>query len=370
MVKHPLIAQFALATLLLSAVAPGETRDLLYIATPDAAQKSDAGAGVLIFDIGAGHKFVRRIELPVFAEGVRGFCANAATHRAFYTTTNRTLGCLDLETDKIVWEKKYPAGCDRAAITPDGKKLYVPTGWWVGDGGSEWFVVDASNGEVLKHLPVRKNAHNTVMGLDGRFVYGGYETTLMVVRTEDDKVVKEISPIGESGVFPFTVDSRDRFAFVCLGKHIGFDVADLASGKVLHRVLAGDGTLNRRTHGAGLTPDEKELWISDQDGRRLYVFDATKMPPVEKTSVALSAGGHGWITFSLDGRHAWSHTPDVIDAATKKIVATLKDEKGNPVSSSKFFEAVFVDGKVARVSDQFGVGRAKQMGGEAAPRVP
>lgn len=346
------------ATLLLADFAHAADRDFLYVATPDAAQKGASGAGVLIFDIADGHKFVRRLDLPIFEEGVRGFCANATTHRAFYTTTNRTLGCLDLETDKVVWEKKYPAGCDRAAITPDGKKLYVPTGWWVGAGGSEWFVVDAANGEVLKHLPVRNNSHNTVMGLDGRFVYGGYETTLMVVRTSDDTVVKEIAPIGESGVFPFTVDSRDRFAFVCLGKHIGFDVADLATGKVIHRVFARDGTLQRRTHGAGLTPDEKELWISDQEGRRLYVFDSTKMPPVEKTSVELTAGGHGWISFSLDGRYAWSHTPDVIDAATKKIVATLRDEKGQPVSSSKFFEAVFVDGKVVRVSDQFGVGRA------------
>ena len=52
------------------------------------------------------------------------------------------------------------------------------------------------------------------------------------------------------------------------------------------------------------------------------------------------------------------HTPDVIDTKTRKIVATLKDEHGAPVCSSKFFEADFRDGKVVRVSDQFGVGRA------------
>ena len=348
----------AIALIFLAASARAEDKHLLYLASPDGAQQGGSGTGVLIFDIDAGHKFVRRIDIPSFAEGVRGFCPNAATHRAYYSTTSHTLGCLDLETGAVVWEKRYATGCDRAAITPDGKKLYVPTGWWIGEGVSEWFVVDAASGEITKHLPVKSNAHNTVMGLDGKFVYGGSVTTLTVFRTSDDSVVKEIAPIGESGVFPFTVNARGTLAFVCLGKHVGFDVADLTSGKVIHRVLAGDGNITHRTHGAALTPDEKELWISDQDGKRLYIFDATQMPPKETDHVDLSIAGHGWVTFDVAGRHAYCHTPDVIDAKTRKIVTTLKDEHGQPVCSSKFFEAIFRDGKVTAVSDQFGVGRA------------
>jgi hypothetical protein len=333
-------------------------KHFLYVATPDAAQPEETNAGVLIFDINNGHRFVRRVDIPVFKEGIRGFCANAATHRGYYTTTNHLLGCLDLATDKVLWEKRYEVGCDRAAITPDGKKLYVPTGWWLRGEKSGWLVVDGATGDVLKHLRVGDQAHNTVMSLDGSLVFGGTETMLTTIRTSDDTVVRQISPIGESGVFPFTVNSRHTLAFVCLGQHVGVDIADLESGKVLHRVLAANGTLNRRTHGAALTPDERELWLSDQGGKRLYIFDATVMPPVEKDHLDLSAGGHGWITFSLDGRFAWCHTPDVIDTKTRQIVATLKDENGHPVSSSKFFEAVFRDGRLLQVGDQFGVGRA------------
>ena len=333
-------------------------KHLLYMSSPDGSQPNGSGNGVLIFDIDDGHKFVRRIDVPIFKEGIRGFCPNAKTHRAYYSTTNHTLGCLDLETDKIVWEKKYPSGCDRVAVTPDGRKLYVPSGWWVGEGSSEWFVVDAETGEITKHIPVRSHSHNTVMGLDGRFVYCGSDTTLTVIRTSDDTVVKEITPIGESGVFPLTVNSAGTLVFVCLGKHVGVDIADPINGKILHRIFAGDGNLNRRTHGAGLTPDEKELWLSDQGGNRLYIFDATQMPPVETGHVDLTTGGHGWITFSLDGRYAWCHTPDIIDTKTRRIVGTFKDEQGKSVCSSKFFEAVFQDGKVTAVGDQFGVGRA------------
>jgi hypothetical protein len=84
------------------------------------------------------------------------------------------------------------------------------------------------------------------------------------------------------------------------------------------------------------------------------------MPPVEKAHIDLSEGGHGWITFSIDGKYAWCHTPDVIDARTRQIIATLKDDASRPVSSSKFFETIWRDGKLAGVGDQFGVGRVHQ----------
>ena len=164
--------------------------------------------------------------------------------------------------------------------------------------------------------------------------------------------------MGESGVFPFTVDSRNHFAYVCLGKHVGFDVVDLRTSAVPHRVLAGDEPIPHRTHGAALTPDETELWISDQEGKKLFIFDTTQRLPKQTGHVELTQGGHGWVTFSLDGRYAWCHTPDVIDARTRKIVATLQDENGKPVCGSKFIEVHFRDGKVADMGDQFGLGRA------------
>ena len=89
-------------------------------------------------------------------------------------------------------------------------------------------------------------------------------------------------------MFPYTIDRRaERYAFVCLGKHVGFDVVDLEQGKPIHRVLAGEAPIAHRTHGAGLTPDETELWISDQVGKKLFIFDATQMPPKAKGPVSI-----------------------------------------------------------------------------------
>src|SRR5207237_9601061 len=118
----------------------------------------------------------------------------------------------------------------------------------------------------------------------------------------------EIYRIGWSRVFPFTVKSAGSRGYVCLGNMVGFDIADLSSGEVIGRVVAENPTKatpqRRRTHGAGLTPDEKELWISDQADNALYVFDNTVEPPKQMQRIDVHNAQHGWVAFSLDGKYA------------------------------------------------------------------
>lgn len=341
------------------ASAESETKRYLYMSTPDGAQKEGRakGAGILIFDIDDGHKLVRRIEIPIFAEGLRGFAGNLKTHRVFYSSTNRRVGAFDLESEKVVWENTYPAGADRSSVTLDGKKVYVPTGWWYSGADSGLLVVNGETGELIKRITVGPQAHNSIVSLDGKRLYLGTRTMLSIFDTKDESLIRHIKDVGERGIFPYTFDSRQETGYICLGNHVGFDVVNLETGEKLHRVMATDVPIEHRTHGAGLTPDETELWISDQRGEKLYIFDATKSPPVETGSVELSQGGHGWVNFSMDGKYAWSHTPDVYDVKTKKLVATLRDEDGTPISGSKYLEIHFRDGKVVAMGNEFGLGR-------------
>ena len=110
------------------------------------------------------------------------------------------------------------------------------------------------------------------------------------------------------------------------------------------------------SHGIGLTPDEKELWVADAYNERVHVFDATVMPPRQVASIKLR-GEPGWVTFTLDGRYAYPSTGDVIDTATRKIVAELTDEHGAGVQSEKLLEIDVRDGEPVRTGDQFGLGR-------------
>ena len=356
-----LVAILALfsVSLTTSALAQSETKRYLYLSTPDDAQRVGRadGAGILIYDIDNGHELVRRIDIPVFEEGLRGFAASLINHAAYYSTTHRRVGAFDLESEEIVWEHTYPNGADRSSITMDGSKVYVPTGWWYIGPDSGMLVLDARDGKLLNKIADSPRAHNSIVSLDGRRLYLGSETTLSVYDTADDKRLMQIQEVGEAAIFPFTINSAQTIAYVCLFDHIGFDVVDLTTGQAIHRVLADDGNILHRTHGVALTPDETELWISDQVGNKLFYYDATVMPPVQKGQLELTQGGHGWVTFSLDGKYAWTHTPDVFDVATKQKIATLRDENGRPVSGSKYFEVHFRDGKVVEVGNEFGLGR-------------
>ncbi len=330
----------------------------LYVATPDGAQmETGSGKGLLIFDIDAGFKFVRRIANESFSAGARGLTGCAATHSLYYSTTAQGMGRFDLETERTIWERRYSGGCDRSSAMLDGSKIFAPTGWWEKPDDGGFLVIDGTSGEELRRIKVGPGAHNSIMSLDGKRLYLGTVTTLTIFDPADEHVIKQITDVGESGVFPYTIDTKQRYAFVCLGQHVGFDVVDLEQGKAIHRVLAGDSPIAHRTHGAALTPDESELWISDQDGKKLFIFDATQMPPASKGHVELSVGGHGWVNFSLDGRFAWNHTSEVFDAQTKKQIATLRDETGKPLGSSKLIEVQMQSGKVVRVSSEFGLGR-------------
>lgn len=335
----------------------------LYMTSPDGAQQEGrSGTGILVFDIDDGHKFVKRIDMPVFEETLRGFTGCTATGKLYYSTHQGTLGCFDPETEKVVWESKFKMGCDRSCITPDGKRIYVPTGWWFQTEDSGFIVVDASDGKQIDQIRVGKQAHNSIASLDGQFVYLGTQTKLTQFRAEDGHPVQEIAPVGESGVFPYCIDSKNRWAFVCLGQHVGVDVVDLEAGAVTSRVFATDPQtgkkIGHRTHGAGMTPDETELWVSDQEGKKLFIFDITVRPPKAKGHVELSMGGHGWVTFSLDGKYAYSHTPDIFDVKTRQKVATLKAPDGKDFASSKFIEVQMRGGKVERIGNEFGLGRA------------
>ena len=95
------------------------------------------------------------------------------------------------------------------------------------------------------------------------------------------------------------------------------------------------------SHGIGLTPDETELWLCDGHNKPMHVFDDT-VDAAEADRPPLKVRDQpGWITFSIDGKHAYPSTGEVFDTRTKKLVATLDDETGRQVGSEKLLEVVF-----------------------------
>jgi DNA-binding beta-propeller fold protein YncE len=337
-------------------------RRLLYVVSPGIRNYLEfGGAGILVFDIDDGHRFVRRIETPASREAspdnIKGVCANATTGRLYFTTRSK-LYCLDLVNDRIVWERAPAEGTDRMSLTPDGRFLYVPS-----LEKDVWNVFDAHTGDPVAQLETKSGAHNTVVSRDGRWMYlGGLKSPfLFIADTTTHKVVRQAGPLS-GAVRPFTVNGRSTRAYVCVNELLGFEVLDLERGTVLHRVTVEGferGVVKRHgcpSHGVGLTPDEREVWVVDAANQRLHIFDNTVAPPKQRESLAVREQP-GWITFSLDGRLAYPSTGEVIDVASRRTVASLTDGQGREVHSEKMVEIHFRGERPVAVGDQFGVGR-------------
>jgi len=344
-------------------IPAADSHHLLYVASPGIRNYVEyGGVGILVFDIDNGYKFVRRIstwDVPEGkkAENVKGIAASAKTGIVYVTSLDSMIA-IDAVTGKQLWNKTYAGGCDRMAISPDGKVLYVPE-----LEGPAWHVVNAATGEVITTIDTNSGSHNTIWSADGSHVYlAGLKSRLLsVADAKTNRVAKTVGPF-ENVIRPFTVNGSNSLVFVNVNGLLGFEVGDLHTGKKLYHVeVQGykQGPVKRHgcpSHGIALTPDEKELWLADCANSAIHVFDSTVMPPKQLTTIK-ARDCVGWVSFSMDGKFAYSSTGEIIDVATKKVIASLRDENGHEVQSEKVLDLVIENGKVVRAGNQFGVGK-------------
>lgn len=338
-------------------------RHLLYAAVPGVRNYTEfGGTGVLVFDIANGHRFVKRIatfDVPAgqAPDNVKGVALNAHTN-VLYVTTTRRMAAIDLNTERMLWNREYEGGCDRMALSPDGTIIYLPS-----LEGPHWHAVDARTGDVIAKVVTDSGAHNTIYGADGREVYlAGLASPLLdVADPRTHTISKRVGPFSNV-IRPFTVNRAQTLCFVNVNGLLGFEIGDLRSGKMLHRVeVKGyqQGPVKRHgcpSHGVGLTPDESEVWVADAANSSVHIFGADVMPPRQLASIRLR-DQPGWITFSMDGRYAYPSTGEIIDVKTRRIVTALTDEQGRAVQSEKMVEAMYKSGRLVGAGDQFGVGR-------------
>jgi hypothetical protein len=220
-----------------AAAGPLAERRLLYIAQPGIRNYLQyGGIGVLVYDIDAGHKFVKRI--PTWplkagqnAENVKGVAASARTGR-LYVSTIRRMACIDLVSEQMVWDRELEGGCDRMSISPDGALLYVPS-----FEGPHWNVVNGATGDTVAKIVLNSAAHNTVYALDGSRVYmaGLKSPVLSIADTKTHTVTGGVGPFSAS-VRPFTVNGAQTMCYVNVNELLGFEIGDIRTRKMLHRV--------------------------------------------------------------------------------------------------------------------------------------
>jgi YVTN family beta-propeller protein len=313
-----LTAMAVIATCLVPVESPRSVQKL-YVA-------NSAGTDLHVID-SATNRVIRRVEV---GPEPHGLCATASGDRMFVTIENTTgdegeLLWLDPATDTVTKRLKIGPRPNQPACTPDGKLVYVPCD------DASWWVIDAETALVVKKIATGGRPHNTLVSPDGRQMYlgpkGSYHVLIADVATH--RLVGEIPTSDAPRPLALSKDGKRLYANV--DTLIGFEILDVEKRKLVRRVEAEvPAELLRvasRSHGIGLRPDEKELWMCDVFHDRTYVFDLTTDPPRQTDTIKMKGGGY-WMCFSPVGRFCFiseriGDTVAVLDTTTKETIARI-----------------------------------------------
>jgi len=299
-----------------------------------------------VYDMDNNFALVKSVSMPqtkiVAALGIRGAVASAATNMLYVSYGSGSGGNMlkyNLLTDQVVWSRTYPFGIDSMSISPDGTKIYMPTGEGAYTQGV-WEVLDANTGNVIGSINSGgRGPHNTTTNLSGTHIYMGprYSGYLVLGDTNSLSVIRNIGPVTPATVRPFAIDMQENYAYITVSDNVGFYVANINTGQILYWVCPPgycwtSGPFNNISgvsHGISLSPDGKELYVLDLPYNRVHVFNVTGLPnsaPVDAADIALSCtlSGEGWLQHSRDGRFVFvGDCGDVINTATRQVVANI-----------------------------------------------
>jgi DNA-binding beta-propeller fold protein YncE len=333
---------------------------------------------IWVYDIDHHNRLVETINVPQVVNS-HGIVASPVTGRLYVSyggeggsAGNGSMLAYDLRRNRVIWVRHYATGIDSMAITPNGRTIYMPQGEAPGNTSRSWSVINAATGAVTGAIRAGLRPHNTIMSLDGKFVYLGAVASpyLDVASTARNRVVKQIGPLhGPGAGRPFTINGSQTLAFNTATSFLGFQVSSIRTGKVLYTVAPSGFTWNSRTfggggrtpdHGISLSPDEHELYLIDAPNGYVHVFDVSGLPAAPPRDVANIKLAHpppvdGWLQHSRDGRYVYvGLAGDVIDTKTRKIVAFLPAlqrtadfleidwRAGRPVSSTSRYGTGYV----------------------------
>jgi len=254
----------------------------------------------------------------------------------FSSEAEQTLHVVDgksLQTTKKIPLTGRP---NNISISKDGARVYV--GIVSSPGAVD--VIDTRTLERVKSIPMKGGIHNVYVTPDGKYlVAGSIAGRLMTVVAA--KTDEPLWTLFEEGVRPMTFevnpDGSTRRIFVQLSEVHGFAIVDFHQRKEVGRItLPNDvpaekvdkGPFNASpSHGIGVAPDGKTLWVTSRPNARVYTYS---LPDLRLLPNPVDLGGRpDWVTFTPDSKLIYITTENTdlvhaIDVASRKEVAQIK----------------------------------------------
>jgi YVTN family beta-propeller protein len=262
--------------------------------------------------------------------------AAAPDGRRFYITneSQSTLDIVDGATLKVVKQVPLTNRPNNLSISRDGRRVYVA----IVAGAGAVDVIDTASMTRAKSIRTEGGIHNTFTTPDGKFVVAGsiVGRRISIIDTSTDEIVSTI-PM-DAGVRPICFetnpDGSTRRMFVQLSDFHGFVTVDWKTKQVVDRIKLPDvpaaerhteGLQGSPSHGIGITPDGRTLWVDSKMNSHVYAYS---MPDL-KLLGGVKVGDHpDWLTFTPDSKrvyvaNAGSNSVSVVDVATRKELTRI-----------------------------------------------
>jgi YVTN family beta-propeller protein len=254
----------------------------------------------------------------------------------FSSEAEQALHVIDGKSLQLVKKIPLSGRPNNISISRDGRKVYV--GIVSSPGAVD--VIDTASLERVKSIPTKGGIHNVYVTPDGKYlVAGSIAGKLMTVI--DQKTEEPVWTLFQEGIRPMAFetnpDGSTKRIFVQLSDYHGFAVVDFAQRKEVARIeLPNDvppekvdkGPFNASpSHGIGVAPDGKTLWVTSRPNARVYTYS---LPDLKLMPGYVDLGGRpDWVTFTPDSQRLYIATENTdtvvaIDVAARKEITRIK----------------------------------------------
>jgi YVTN family beta-propeller protein len=253
--------------------------------------------------------------------------------KRFYVSSESkdVLDVVDRATGKILRSVPLGRRPNNVAITPDGRHVYVCIRQ-----ESVVDIVDTASLKKVKSVEVGRGPHNVYCTQDEKYMLAtsmdDQKLTAIDIKTEQPAFEIKVGGVPRPVAIEAGPDHVPTRLFVQLSSLHGFAVVDYATRSVVDRVLLPDAPPGARplipqtfSHGIGIAPDGKTLWVTSLLSNSVSVFS---LPDLTRLGTTLVGNGPDWLTFTPDSRrcyvsNAGSNSVSVLDVATRVELAKI-----------------------------------------------
>jgi len=270
-------------------------------------------------------------------DGTRVYISNEA---------DSTLDVVDRKSGKIIKKVPLSGHPNNIAVSKDGGRVVVAIAEEVG----ALDFIDTASLAKAKTIPVNGRQHNVYVTPDGKYSVSGStrSNVISVVDLQTEQPAWELKL--DAGIRPMTFevgpDGSTRRVFAQLSNFNGFAVVDFAARKEVEKIKLPDeptgfGAQEQRlgspSHGMGVAPDGKSLWVTSLSANAVFVYSLPdlklqghvalpelKLPGYQQPIGALP----NWVTFTPDSKliyvsNSGIRSVSAIDTRARKVVANI-----------------------------------------------